>query len=153
MGREKQAGLKPLLRRLRGALGIGLTWAVLWVVVGFGLVTVIGILRPGDISRGEGLSRILPSLATVGFLSGLGFAALFWLAERRRTLAQLSIGRVALWGLLGSAAIPLLLGTDGSMGILTGSLGALFAAGSVATARRGLPRAAGAHRAHRVRSG
>ena len=125
-----------ILRRLRGALGIGLTWAGLWIVIG----VMLGILRPGDIGPGEGPRRILPILAMVGLLSGLGFAGFLWLAERRRTFEQLSLGRVALWGLLGSALIPVIMGTEGSMGLLTGSLGAVFAAGSVAVARRRLPR-------------
>jgi len=131
-----------LLRRLRGALGIGLTWAGLWV--GFGILagTVIGVFHPEDIGPGEGPSRALPILGLVGFLSGLGFASLLAFAERRRTLRDLSLWRVGLWGMLGSAAIPLLMGTDGSMGWLTGSLGATFATASVALARRGALRGA-----------
>lgn len=124
------------LRRLRGALGIGVTWAGLWTAVGLGLAGVLRILRPADFDPGEGLGVILPVLALVGFLSGLGFALLLSLSERKRTLGELSLPRVALWGLLGSAAIPLLLGTDGTMGVLTGLLGAVFASGTVAVARR-----------------
>lgn len=131
--------MTTLLRRLRGALGVGATWAALWVACGLGLVGIISIFRPGDIDPGEGLGTMIPVFATVGFLSGLGFAGLLWLAERRRTLPRLSLGRVAVWGMLGSAAIPLLMGTDGSMGVLTGLLGGVFAAGSVAAARRELP--------------
>lgn len=77
-----------LARRIRGALGIGVTWGAKWVVL------------------------------------------------RRRTLHQLSLWRVALWGLLGGVAIPLLMGTDGSMGWISGPMGAAFAAASVAAARR-----------------
>jgi hypothetical protein len=128
------------VRWLRGALGIGLTWAVLWVVLGILLLALFLIFDPADIGPGEGPSRVLPILGLVGFLSGLGFAGLLFLAERRRTLRELSLGRVALWGLLGSAAIPLLMGADGSMGWLTGFLGATFATTSVAMARRGAER-------------
>ena len=130
--------MRAFMRWLRGAVSIGLTWAALWVLIGLVLFTVIRIVHPEDIGPGEGLGKVLPILGLVGLLSGLGFAGLFSLGERRRTLRQLSLGRVALWGLLGSAAIPLLMGTDGSMGWLTGVLGATFAAGSVALARRGL---------------
>jgi hypothetical protein len=129
--------MKKLLRWIRGALGIGVTWAALWMVFGVLLVIVARIVRPHDVGPGEGLSEVLPVLAIVGLLSGLGFAAFLSVAERRRKLHELSLGRVALWGLLGSAAIPLVLGTDGSMGWLTGLLGATFATGSVALARRG----------------
>lgn len=103
-------------------------------------MTVVRVFRPADIGPGEGLTRVLPILGLVGLLSGLGFAALFSLAERRRQLRDVPLPRVALWGLLGSAAIPLLMGTDGSMGWLTGALGATFATASVATARRGAVR-------------
>lgn len=129
-----------LARWLRGALGIGLTWAGLWVIVGLLLWTVIRVFRPDDIDRGEGLSVVLPIFGIVGLLSGLGFAALLSLAERRRQLGELSLGRVAVWGLLGSAAIPLLLGAEPGEGWLTGVVGATFATASVAIARRGANR-------------
>jgi len=128
--------MTSLLRRLRGALGIGVTWGVLWAGLGLVFWLLMRALRPGDIDPGEGLGRVLPILSLVGLLSGLGFAGILALAERRRTVGALSLGRVALWGLLGGVAIPLLMGTDGSMGWLTGPMGAGFAAASVALARR-----------------
>lgn len=128
--------MTDLVRRLRGALGIGVTWEVLWVAVGLVLYTIFRVFQPEDIGPGEGLGTALPIFGLVGFLSGLGFAGVLSLAERRRTVHQLSLGRVALWGLLGGAVIPLLMGTDGSMGWLTGPMGAIFATASVVTARR-----------------
>jgi hypothetical protein len=132
--------MASLVRWLRGALGIGVTWTVLWLVIGLLIYTVIRIVDPADIGPGEGLGTALPILGLVGFLSGLGFAALLSLAERRRTLHELPLWRVAFWGMLGSAAVPLLMGTDASMGGLTGALGATFAAASLAIARRGAAR-------------
>ena len=126
-----------LVRWLRGSLGVGLTWAVLWILLGAVFTTVFRIFRPEEIDPGEGYGRVLPLLGLVGFLSGLGFAAVLSFAERRRSLNELSLGRVALWGLLGSAAIPLLLGANVGEGWLTGVLGATFATASVAIARRG----------------
>lgn len=132
--------MKRLARWLRGALSVGLTWSVLWIAFGVVLMTVLWIVAPADIGPGEGPGKALPILGLVGLLSGVGFASLLSLAERRRALGELSLGRVALWGMLGSAAVPLLMGADASMGVLTGTLGALFAAGSVALARRGAGR-------------
>jgi hypothetical protein len=129
-----------LVRRLRGAVAIGLSWAIMWVVIGLILFAVIRIVSPEDIGPGEGLDRALPILGLVGFLSGLGFAGLLSLAERRTSLRDLSLLRVALWGLLGSAAIPWLLGTNFSEGLVTGPMGAIFATASVAIARRGAAR-------------
>lgn len=125
-----------LVRALRGATVIGIAWGFAWILVGALIWLVIRVVSPEDIAPGEGPERALPILGLVGLLSGLGFAALLALAERRNRLETLSLPRVALWGLLGSAAIPLLMGTDGSMGWVTGPMGAVFAAASVAIARR-----------------
>ena len=127
-------------RRLRGALASGAAWAVLWIAIGVVLLVVTRVFRPEYIGPGEGAAKMLPILGLVGLLSGLGFAGLLSLAERRTNLHKLSLTRVGLWGLLGSAAVPLLMGTDGSMGWVTGPMGAIFAAASVAIARRGAVR-------------
>ena len=124
-------------RWLRGALSIGVTWGTLWVIIGVIVGTTIYLIDPADIEPGEGPAKALPILAAVGLLSGFGFATLLSLAEGRRSLRDLSMVRVAVWGALGSAAIPFVMGADASMGWLTGSLGAIFAAGSLALARRG----------------
>lgn len=125
-----------LVRALRGATVISIAWGIAWIFVGALIWLVIRVVSPEDIAPGEGPERALPILGLVGLLSGFGFAALLALAERRNRLETLSLSRVALWGLLGSAAIPLLMGTDGSMGWVTGPMGAIFAAASVAIARR-----------------
>lgn len=134
--------MNDLVRRLRGALGIGVTWGVLWAAIGLVLGFVVGVVRPDQIDAGEGPGKVAAVLGLVGFLSGLGFSALIAVAERRRTIRELSLGRVALWGLLGAAAIPLLTGADASVGLITGPMGALFATTSVVTARRGTLRGA-----------
>ena len=128
--------MRLLARRIRGALGIGVTWGAMWVAIGLVVITALKVFRPEEIDPGEGFARVLPILGLVGFLSGLGFSGWLSLAERRRTLHQLSLLRVALWGLLGGVAIPLLMGADGSMGWVTGPMGAAFAAASLAAARR-----------------
>ena len=46
----------------------------------------------------------------VGFISGVAFGALLSFAERRKTILDLSPGRAAVWGILASAAFPLLTG-------------------------------------------
>jgi hypothetical protein len=69
-------------------------------------------------------------------VSGVGFATLLSLTEGRKSVGELSLARAALWGFLGAAAIPGLTGADASMGLISGSLGALFATGSIAAARR-----------------
>ena len=57
-------------------------------------------------------ARMVLAIAARGFVVGAFAGAVFSLvlaaAERRRTLAGLSSARVALWGFLGTAAVPLL---------------------------------------------
>jgi hypothetical protein len=132
--------MTTLFRRLRGAVTIGVIWALLWIAIGLILLAIVRVVRPQEIETGEGPGTVLPILGLVGFLSGLGFAGLLSVAERRTGLHELSLTRVALWGLLGSAAIPLLMGADVGNGWLTGPMGAIFATASVAIARRGAPR-------------
>jgi hypothetical protein len=128
--------MRTFLRRLRGAVVVGLTWSVLWIAIGLAIFGVISLADPGQIEPGEGLRTALPILGTVGFLSGLGFSALLSIIERRRSLEKLSLPRVALWGALGSAAIPLIMrGADG-VWPETAVLGAICAAGTLAIARR-----------------
>ena len=129
--------MRRLVRWLRGALSIGVTWAVLWALLGTLLFILFKLFQPEDIDPGEALGDVLPVFAFIGLLSGLGFAALLSLAERRHQVSALSLRRVALWGALGSASIPLMLGAMPADGLIFSVLGAGFAAGSVAIARRG----------------
>ncbi len=128
--------MSTLLRRLRGALGIGVTWAVSWAGIGLILGVILRVLRPQDFDEGESIGKAVMIFGVIGFLSGLGFSLLLSLGERRGSVNELSLWRVAIWGLLGGVGIPLLMGTDGSMAVMTGPLGALFATASVAAARR-----------------
>ena len=86
--------MKALLRRLRGALGVGLTWAVGWAVVVFLIGTVIGIVDPDSIDAGEAPLRMaLTIIAPVGLISGLFFAVFMSVAEHRNTSRSASSTR------------------------------------------------------------
>jgi peptidoglycan/LPS O-acetylase OafA/YrhL len=134
--------MKKWRRRIRGALGMGLTWAVVWG----GAAVVMGLLVDPDGSMDEMWVAIG---AYPGFLGGVVFSAVLAIAARRRRLEELSLARVAAWGagaglLVGS--IPFVLGdpqTDVPVWLLStaviGSitlLSAASAAGSLALARR-----------------
>lgn len=124
-----------LLRKLRGVLSIGLTWAASWVVVGTALGLIVRVIDPDSIDPGEGIAMIRV-FATIGFISGVGFAGLLSVAESRKTILNLSLGRVALWGILGGAVVPLVVGLADQLFIFC-PLGALSATASVAIARSG----------------
>jgi hypothetical protein len=91
--------VKKWLRRIRGAVGMGLTWAVVWAVI----AVLIGLIVDPDGSMDE----MWPAIgAYPGFLGGVLFSAVLAVAARRRRLEELSISRVAAWG----AAAGLLVG-------------------------------------------
>jgi hypothetical protein len=132
-----------VLRWLRGLMGVGL-----WGVIGAGIGFVLGVLDPmlGEFSNPAVVWGL--GMGAYGFVSGLGFGGLLSLREGSKTVGELSLPRVGIWGVLGSMAVPLLFGALGTFDagttmadvlgamLVTGSLGGTFASGSVAIARR-----------------
>ena len=128
--------MNSLLRKLRGMLGVGITWAVGWAIVMFIIGSIIGVVDPDAIDPGEEPWRLALMVSTVGFISGSAFALIFSSAERRKSIRDLSVLRSAFWGALGGAALPLLTTMNDSILVNTIPLGAIFAASTVAIARR-----------------
>ena len=96
------------LRRVRGAVGMGLTWAVGWAVAGLS-IGVASILLPGlpwD-AFFEVFDAPLPALAVPGFFAGVFFSVVLGIAGRRRRFSELSLPRVAAWGALGGVLLTL----------------------------------------------
>jgi hypothetical protein len=139
--------MKKWLRRIRGAVGMGLTWALVWAPV----AVLIGLIVDPDGSMDE----MWPVIgAYPGFLGGVVFSVVLAVAARRRGLEDLSLGRVALWGaaaglLVGvlpftigepTTDVPLWLLASLVIGTIT-LLSAVSAAGSLALARRAEKRA------------
>jgi hypothetical protein len=128
--------MDSLLRKLRGMLGVGITWAVGWAIVMFIIGNIVLLVDPDSIDAGEEPWRLALMVGTVGFISGSVFALIFASAEGRRKIRDLSVTRAAFWGALGGAALPLLTSMNDAILANTMPLGALFAAGTVAIARR-----------------
>jgi phosphatidylserine synthase len=87
------------VRRIRGTIGMGVTWAAALSVVGaiprwiFGVDTDVPI----------------PLLfGAFGFIAGVTFSAILMLTERRRSFDQMSIRRFAGWGALGGLLLSAL---------------------------------------------
>jgi hypothetical protein len=127
--------MKGFLRRLRGIIGTGLTWAV-----GFAAFNSIVALF-----QGGGWESFLGATIIGGFFGlvlGSGFASILSLTERHRTLRELSLPRVGLWGAIGgflfTVAFNLAFGGTIYWGaVLTVALfSAGFSSGSVALAKR-----------------
>lgn len=144
--------LSPFLRRLRGVASTALFWAIAWLPFGVALVTLwLGPRRseaPPAFSW-RSLATAVLVWCTWGAISGGVFAVALAVAERKRSLADLSMLRTTLWGGFGSGSAPAVVMTvayfrTGPRVILpyvlfvaaTASLGAAMAAGSLALARR-----------------
>jgi hypothetical protein len=128
--------MRPFLRKCRGALGLGLLSAGAWAIIFALIAVVIGIFDPDSIDQGEGPLHVAPIGALFGFVSGIVFALLLAVGEGRKTLRDLSIARAALWGMLGTAAYPLLTPVGDEAVLIFGPIGAALAAACVAVAKR-----------------
>ena len=77
------------LRRIRGTIGMGLTWAAALFAVGSVPRWVFGVNTDVPIPLVSGV---------FGFIAGVTFSALLVVAESRRSFDQMSIRRFAGWG-------------------------------------------------------
>ena len=136
--------MKKWLKRIRGAIGLGLTWAAVWSAVG----AIIGLASGGSTAgiTTAGLAFLLAgTFAALGFVGGVIFSAALGIVEGRRRFDEMSLPSFASWGGMTGAFV------FGSFLAITGApplgfsiilvsvatlLGAGSAAGSLALARR-----------------
>lgn len=96
------------LRRIRGAVGMGLVWAAGWAVAGL-LIGVSSVLLPGlpwD-SFFKVFDAPLPAMAIPGFFAGVFFSIVLGIAGRRRKFSELSVPRFAALGAAGGVLLIL----------------------------------------------
>lgn len=127
------------LRRIRGALGMGVAWALAWFGAGIALLLVVGP-DAADVPFPLGFGLL-------GFLAGVSFSAVLGLVEGRRRFDEMSLPRFAGWGAVGGlvlaagfTVVAALLGAAdldivAVLGPVFGVAGAGSAAGSLALAR------------------
>ncbi len=134
--------MKKWLKRIRGAVGMGLTWAIAW----FGGGALIGVVAMVlGISPAIAVLENAAAFEIMGFIGGAAFSVVLGIAEGRRRFDEMSLLRFAGWGAVGSflLTLPLLLLSDplpldwvfGISGVVA-LMGAGSAAGSLALARR-----------------
>lgn len=124
-----------LLRRVRGAIKMGLTWAIPLSLAGGVARWILGVNTDAPIP-------IL--LGAFGFVAGVTFSGLLMLGERRRAFEQMSLARFAAWGAAGGLLMSAVFAKLASFGLSdvfvvapTFALAcAACAAGSLALARR-----------------
>ena len=85
--------MKMWLRRIRGAIGMGLTWAVAGGAAGT-IINLGFLVRTG--SRPDAPFPIM--LGAFGFVAGVAFSGVLMLVEGRRRFDQMSLSRFAAWG-------------------------------------------------------
>lgn len=85
------------MRRIRGAVGMGLTWAAAWF--GTGMIMMLGLL----LLTGEtGADVPYPvGFGVLGFFGGVVFSGVLGIVEGRRRFDEMSLPRFAGWGALG----------------------------------------------------
>ena len=136
--------MKRWLQRVRGAVGIGLTWAAGWAPIGAITGWVTGVLLGFPLSVVSVNYAVM--FGVLGFIGGTIFSTVLGLAEGRRSFNELSLPRFVAWGaigglLLGGLAVfagLLGAGTTGLGAVIAGTstlLGAGSAAGTLAIAR------------------
>src|SRR5690348_10904607 len=84
--------MRKWLRRIRGTIGIGLTWGAAWAGAGFLLAMLTGFQADAPFPLIFGV---------LGFTAGVIFAAFLALTEGRRPFDQMSLPRFAASGAAG----------------------------------------------------
>ena len=101
--------MQKWLRRIRGAIGMGLTWALGWAVVGL-LIGVASVLLPG-LPFWDSFFKVfdapLPAAAVPGFFAGAFFSTVLGIAGRRRRFADLSLPLFGALGAVGGVMLGL----------------------------------------------
>jgi hypothetical protein len=108
------------LRRIRGAVGLGLTCAFGWALFGL-LIGMSSKLFPGlpwD-SFFTVFDAPLPALAVPGFFGGVLFSIVLGIAGRRRRFDQLSLPRFFAWGAVGGLLLSLVPAALVAVGLAT----------------------------------
>ena len=123
------------LRRIRGAIGMGFTWAVAWSLAGLVPRWLFGFNTDVPFPLVFGM---------LGFIAGVIFSGLLMLTEGRRGFDQLTLPRFAAWGAVGGVLLSAIWTRVASLGFAdvlaiapTFAVAcAVSASGSLALARR-----------------
>jgi hypothetical protein len=131
----REVAMRKWLRRIRGAIGMGLTWAIAWFGAGMILLLVVGF--------GAADVPFPFFFALLGFLAGVTFSGVLGIVEGRRRFDQMSLPRFAGWGAIGGVLLSGIFawaaGLAGEflvLGPVFALAGAGSAAGTLALARK-----------------
>jgi hypothetical protein len=127
--------MRKWLRRIRGAIGIGFTWAAAWFAAGLVPRWVFGFNADVPFPLVFGI---------LGFIAGVIFSGLLMLTEGRRGFDQMRLSRFAAWGAVGGLLLSAIFSRAASLGFgevlaIAPTLAvacAICASGSLALAKR-----------------
>ena len=127
--------MQTFLRRIRGAIGMGLTWGAAWGVVGMLPRLVLGFNPDAPFPIIFGV---------LGFFAGVTFSGLLALTAGRQRFDQMSLPRFAGWGAIGGLLLSALFSKAASLELgdllmiapTFAAACAVCASGSLALARR-----------------
>jgi hypothetical protein len=131
--------MRKWLRRIRGALGMGFTWAAAWSAAGLVPRWVFGVNADAPFPLVFGV---------LGFVAGVTFSGLLALTEGRRRFDQMSLPRFAGWGAIGGLLLSGVFAKAASLGLSDvlaiaptfAVASAVCASGTLAVARRAVRR-------------
>lgn len=132
--------MNVFLRRVRGIVGMALTWSVGWAIAG----TVLALLNRHVATRtGVGTPVSVLTLAAIwgalGFATGGVFGLILRFAEYRKVVDSLEGFRMAAWGAVAGSVLPavytIATGNPGADIVVGAALGAASAIGSLWIAR------------------
>jgi len=96
--------VKKWLRRIRGALKMGLTWGLTWFTAG--MVLMLGALL---VTGSTGADVPYPlGFGALGFIAGVTFSGVLVLGEGRSQFDEMSLPRFAGWGAVGGLSFSVL---------------------------------------------
>ena len=128
--------MRKSARRIRGAIGMGLTWGAAWGAAG----TVLAV-----VTRFKADAPFPLIFGVLGFIAGVIFSAILALTEGRRGFDQMTLPRFAAWGAVGGVLLSAIFTRAASLGWADALAiaptfavaSAVCASGSLALARRG----------------
>ena len=99
--------MQKWLKRIGGAIGMGVSWAVAWSLVGTVPRWLFGFNTDAPFPIIFGV---------LGFIAGFTFSVILTLFERRREFDQLTIPRFATWGALSGVLLAAIFTRIASLG-------------------------------------
>lgn len=105
--------MDAILRKLRGAVGTAVTWAIGWAVVAFLVFSVIRLVGVGSAPFAEFVGVLTAITAASGFVAGGIFSLGLATFHRDRRLEDLRVGPMAGLGAVAAVLLPGLAAVSG----------------------------------------